>query len=126
MPGSSESGAVPNSSVTDPPVFVLLPQPPATTASARTPPRITTKRSFLIADLSSFPVRIPPCAISMTPALHPSLTRRYLASPARQDSGGRRRRFSLRQPRRGSLMPAVGCPVASQVGVARGVVRDNR
>src|SRR5438128_9031575 len=61
MPGSSESGAVPNSSVTDPPVLLLLPHPPAASASASTTPRIPTKRSFLIADLSSFRCAHPAC-----------------------------------------------------------------
>src|SRR5437588_11838172 len=61
MPGSSESGAVPNSSVTDPPVFLLEPQPAAATASASTTPRIPTKRSFFIANLSSFRCAHPAC-----------------------------------------------------------------
>src|SRR2546426_7710559 len=96
MPGSSESGAVPNSSVTDPPVFVLLPQPPATTASARTAPRIPTKRSFLIADLSSLRCASRPTPSRWLLAFHLSLTRPYLAWPAPQDAGCRRHRLTRR------------------------------
>src|SRR5947209_12251583 len=68
MPGSSESGAVPNSTVTDPPTFVLLPQALIAKASTRTPPRAPAKRSFLIGHrllplrASRSVVSIPACA----------------------------------------------------------------